>query len=283
MQDAKAELIERQITFGYDFRMRCDSCGRTSTLSGADHVRLENEAHARMKCDHCPGSFHFGALVAGIRDPDDPALDDHMLNKLSWYHTSTYEDWPSPDYERDVRNDFSASPARVLLGDPERYLRGQLDKALHLGTYEAAIENMYRRMRDQANENSTFYLHRVRINVSPDRVNSGFHDENHEPAADISITELRDRGLDAVRYLNSGRPRGAFPWPFVRTSSRTSRPSRSPAPSTSRTTCPLRFLTSSKTLNAGTKSLRHPRKSGPSPTASLRNSRTPSARTSCPR
>ncbi|MEU5958732.1 hypothetical protein [Streptomyces sp. NPDC047525] len=202
MRDAKAGLIERPITFGYDFRMRCDDCGQTSPLSGADYLRLDNEASARMECDLCKASIHFGPLAVGLRDQDDPALDDRMLNKLIWYLTSTYENWPSPDYERNVRDGFSTSPARSLMDDPERFLRVHLDKALHLGTFEAAIENMYRRMRDQGDEHSAFYLHRVRINIAPDRVNSGFHDENDERAADISITELTDLGLDAVRYLN---------------------------------------------------------------------------------
>lgn len=182
--------------------MRCDSCGDTSTLSGADYLRLDDEAGARMDCDHCDNSIHFGPLVADIRDKNDPALNDGMLNRLSWYHTSTYEDWPSTECERDMREAFSTGRARALMRDPDYYLRVQLDKAFHLGTYEAAIENMYRRMRDQADEHSAFYLHRVRINVAPDRVNPGFRDENDEPAASISITELRDLGLDAVRYLN---------------------------------------------------------------------------------
>ncbi|MEU2800949.1 hypothetical protein [Streptomyces sp. NPDC007117] len=196
------ELIERQITFGYVFRMRCGNCGQTSNLSGADYLRLNDEAHARMECEYCDDSIHFGPLVADIRDQDDPALDDSMFNKLSWYHTSTYENWPSTDYEHDMREMFSTSRVRTPIGDPEPSLRVQLDKAFHLGTYEAAIENMYRRMRDQDDEHSVFYLHRVRINIVPGRVNPGFRDENDEPAADISITELRGLGLDAVRYLN---------------------------------------------------------------------------------
>jgi hypothetical protein len=198
----KAGFIERQITFGYDFRMRCNSCGRSSALSGADYIRLENENNARMGCDHCGESIHFGPLAAGLRDQDDPALDDGLLNKLSWYHTSTYADWPSSDSERDMRAVFSTSRARALLGDPEPHLQAQLDKALHLGTYEAAIENMYRRVRDQADADSAFYLHRVRISVAPARVNSGYRDETNEAAAHISVTELTDLVLDAVRYLN---------------------------------------------------------------------------------
>ncbi|MEU5036032.1 hypothetical protein AB0G48_18015 [Streptomyces rubiginosohelvolus] len=202
MRVAKDGLIEREITFTYDFRMRCDVCGQTSALSGTDYLRLDGGNGARVECDQCAGSIHFGPLSAAIRNPDDPALDDGIFNRLSWYHTSTYADWPSTAYERDTREAFSTVRARALMGDTEPYLQVQLDKAFHLGTYEAAIENMYRRMRDQGDEHSAFYLHRVRIDVPPGRVNPGFHDETDEPAADISVAELSDLGLDAVRYLN---------------------------------------------------------------------------------
>jgi hypothetical protein len=137
-----ARFVERQITFGYDFRMRCNSCGQTSILSGADYIRLDNENDAHMECDHCDDSIHFGPLAAGIRDQNDPALDDGMLSRFSWYHSSPYANWPNTDCERDMKAMFSTSRARALMGDPEPYLQAQLDKALHLGTYEAAIENV---------------------------------------------------------------------------------------------------------------------------------------------
>ncbi|MFG2803849.1 hypothetical protein [Streptomyces pseudovenezuelae] len=90
----------------------------------------------------------------------------------------------------------------MSMGDIERYIQAQLDKVLHLGTYEAAIENMYRRMMEQADANSAFYLHRVRIDIAPGRVEPGYRHKNEDPAANISVTELTDLGLDAVRYVN---------------------------------------------------------------------------------
>ena len=203
-----ADFIEWPITFGYDFRMRCEDCGRASALSGADYLRLNDEADARMECENCESSIHFGPLVVGIRDPEDPALDDGMLNKFAWYHTSTYR--PSTDFERELRAACATDRARTRLPDPELYVRGQLDKALHLGTYEAAIENMYRRMRNQNDAHSDFYLYRVRVNIARGRVNSGFRDENGERAADISVTELTALGVDAIRYLNAWEASGCI-------------------------------------------------------------------------
>ncbi|MEU0414504.1 hypothetical protein ABZ307_42980 [Streptomyces griseorubiginosus] len=199
---SKAGFIERPISFGYDFLMRCDNCGQTSPLSGADYLRRNDEAHALMECEHCDNAIHFGPLAADIRDRNDPALNDDRLSKLSWYHTSTYSNWPSADFACEMRTRLSTSPTRMSTGDIERYVQAQLDKALHLGTYEAAIENMYRRMTDQADADSTFYLHRVRVDTGPGRVEPGYRHENDDAAAHISVTELAELGLDAVRYVN---------------------------------------------------------------------------------
>ncbi|WNF31079.1 hypothetical protein RI138_31985 [Streptomyces sp. C11-1] len=210
MHVADDGLIERKITFAYAFRMRCGICRQTSVLSGSDYLRLEDGNGACMPCDQCGGSIRFGPRTASIRDPDDPALDDSMVSRLSWYHTSTYEDWPSSAYERDMRKKYSIDHVRALMGGPEPYLQVQLGKAFHLGTYEAAIENMYRRMRDQDDEHSAFYLHRVHLNVPPGRIDPDFRDENDEPAADISNNDLDSLGLDAVRYLNVWEASGSI-------------------------------------------------------------------------
>jgi hypothetical protein len=98
--------------------------------------------------------------------------------------------------------------ASRLLRNPERYLQTQLAKALHLGTYEAAIENMLRRMRNQADARSTFYLHRVQVDIAPGRINQGLRDENDEPAADIDVSDIDRDGLDAIRYLNAWEATG---------------------------------------------------------------------------
>lgn len=75
-------------------------------------------------------------------------------------------------------------------------------RALHVGTYQSAIVNMLRRMRDQDDAASQFYLYRVRLDIDPNRVNDGYRDENHEPAAQLTAAQLEAEGLSAVRYLN---------------------------------------------------------------------------------
>jgi hypothetical protein len=57
-------------------------------------------------------------------------------------------------------------------------------------------------MRDQDDAGSQFYLYRVGLVVAPRRVNDGYRDENHEPAAQLTVAQLVAEGLSAVRYLN---------------------------------------------------------------------------------
>ncbi|MGC5225162.1 hypothetical protein ACPW96_21545 [Micromonospora sp. DT81.3] len=195
---AAPTLTERRDGFAYGYWMNCE-CGEASYLSPEDYFEGENAA--RMRCEHCGASIHFGPAVAALRDRDDPALRDDIVPTLAWYHTSTTADWPSPSYAAQfakalswVERDFGISR--------DRYIAKETSKALHVGTYETAIENMLRRMDDQADGGSQFYLYRVALALDAGRINAGYRDENHAVASDISIRELEEEGLDAVRYLN---------------------------------------------------------------------------------
>jgi hypothetical protein len=72
--------------------------------------------------------------------------------------------------------------------------------ALHLGTYEAAIESMLRRMRDEGDAGAQFYLHRVSLRRHGPIIEEGWRDENLEEAAQITQDGLRES--DVIRYLN---------------------------------------------------------------------------------
>jgi hypothetical protein len=87
------QLIERRDGFNYGYRMKCH-CGRSSFLSARDYADEINQA--LMDCEHCGADIHFGRAVIAIRDEEDPALDDELVPRLAWYHSSTWPDWPSP-------------------------------------------------------------------------------------------------------------------------------------------------------------------------------------------
>jgi hypothetical protein len=204
---AMSFLQERHGGFSYGYRMRCD-CGDTSHLSAADYY-TQSQVDALMPCDHCDRIIHFGPAVAGLRDEHDPALDNARIGELAWYHTSASRDWPAADYAGQQKARLLAVADRFHYDVREVFER-QTEQALHVGTYEAAIENMLRRIRDQDDAATRIYLHRIWPAVDPGRVNDGYRDENHEPAAQLTVTELRDDDLDAVRYLNTHESVGSL-------------------------------------------------------------------------
>lgn len=190
-------LLERNDGFDHDLRMLC-ACGLSSPLSASSYE--EGARQSRMSCVHCGESIHYGPAVAALRDSEDPALDDQALSSFAWYHSSTHLDWPSPNFASDFADGIDERD--LLMPSREAFIAEHTSKALHVGTYEAAIENMLRRMNDELDSHSQFYLYRVALDLDPGRINRGFRDENHEVASDISIHELVAHDLCAVRYLN---------------------------------------------------------------------------------
>lgn len=202
------DLVERPCCFNYAYRMRCDCCGQLSDLSAKEYFE-QSLISAMMTCCHCGEQIHFGPNVLGIRTDDDPALDNTQISRLAWYHTSTWSDWPSASYAEKIVKQVNLMKQDCHSGF-EAYLSQQSSKALHLGTYEAAIENMLRRMHDQDDAASKFYLYRVRLAVRPNRINNNYRDENYEPASQLTLFDLDRDNFDAVRYLNVHEAMGSL-------------------------------------------------------------------------
>lgn len=198
---AAPALDEQHSDFNYAYRMNCD-CGDISSISAADFHIKSAAIDALMPCEHCDGTIPFGRRVAALRNPDDPVLNNTQINRVAWYHTSTYLDWPSATYANTQRAKLLATAHYLPAGHSDAFIEQQLIQALHVGTYESAIENMLRRMRDQDDGAAQFYLHRVTLAVDPDRVNDGYRDENHESAAQLTTSDLRQSDLVAIRYMN---------------------------------------------------------------------------------
>lgn len=205
-------MIDRRVDFAYGYRMRCERCRTSSWLTAEDHA---GSPEAAMRCSACGEEFNFGRAVIDLRDPDDAALDDSRLPQLAWYHTTTDPDWPRSSNLL-AAGEFDASRKDDLHeGRRRAYGKRQENQALHLGTYEAAIESMLRRMRNQNDRDSTFYLYRIRIRGGL-AIESGWRDENHAEAATITATELSNDGLDVIRYLNAYESMGSISVAVVR-------------------------------------------------------------------
>lgn len=205
-------LIERPVSFASGFRMRCVSCGSSNWLTAEKYA---GSPESMMTCSNCENDFNFGPAVIDLTDAKDPALDDSALPQLAWYHTTTDPGWPR--HSRQV----SAADLHTLRdhGMPEdrveRYRRRHENQAIHAGTYEAAIDSMLRRMRNQGDQESVFYLHRVRLR--PDlSIEPGWRDENTGEAAQITSFDLADQGIDGIRYLNAHEAIGSLSLAVVR-------------------------------------------------------------------
>jgi hypothetical protein len=205
-------LIERRVDFANGYRMRYESCRASSWLAAEDYA---DSPEAMMTCSNCGEAFNFGPAVVDLRDAEDAALDDNRLPQLAWYHTTTEPGWPLPS-KPITADELEALRKR---GWPEErldsYRRRHESQALHLGTYEAAIEPMLRRMRNQGDRNTQFYLHRVRLREAL-AIEPGWRDENSAEAAALTSIDLAIQGVDVIRYLNAyesiGRPGPARRW-----------------------------------------------------------------------
>ena len=196
---------ERPITFDYEYKMSCPDCPGITTVTSAEYYSEPNGAH--VPCARCGADIHFGPAVMALRDTSDLVLDDERACRLAWYHTSTDPGWPSGARQ------MPPSAVDLLAGlmppeDVRRARHTYETQALHLGTYEAAIEVMLRRMRDQDDGRAQFYLYRVAMRRHGVIVEPGWRDENLEEVAQITQSALGE--ADAIRYLNVHESRGSI-------------------------------------------------------------------------
>ena len=191
------DLVDRPVTFEHGYNMRCAHCLATTSLTSSDYYREANGAH--VVCEGCATEIHFGPAVMTLRDPGDPVLDDRYLLNVAWYHTSTFPDWPLGS--RAMPAATIESVRRFMPEASAHRVRARHEnQALHIGSYEAAIESMLRRMRNQDDGGKPFYLYRIALRHESLTVEPGWRDENSDKAAQISQEDFGD--ADVVRYLN---------------------------------------------------------------------------------
>lgn len=206
-------LIERRVDFTHGYRMRCEHCSTLNWLTAEDY---QASTESMMKCSACGDDFNFGPAVIDLRDPEDAALNDTSVPQLAWYHTTTDPQWPRtakplPDDEvKHLRERVGWSDEQI-----DRRREVHENQALHLGTYEAAIESMLRRMNDQNDQESTFYLYRVRLHPNL-IVEPNWRDENQAEAAKITSFDLARQNVDGIRYLNAHESIGSISLAIVR-------------------------------------------------------------------
>ncbi|GAC1381846.1 MAG: hypothetical protein NVSMB48_10740 [Marmoricola sp.] len=182
--------------------MRCGSCNHLWPVD-ADWIEDFNEGVSG--CPACGTDCRSGTRPDFWADPDDPAHSDSAVRDFYWYHSSTHENWP--DHNFNPAASLSETTKRRMesmgsgVGAVEQWARRQKAKALHIGTYEAAIENMFRRLEDQADSSAQFYIYRVRLD--PDCViEPGVHKEPTNWLGDAYLAEVCSRATNVLRYVN---------------------------------------------------------------------------------
>ncbi len=198
------DLIERPVNFRYGYNMTCEHCGGITPLTADTYHRERHHAH--IKCAQCPADIHYGPYAMTLRDADDPVLNDEAAIRAAWYHTSTVPGWPPRG--RPLTPEQAGFLSRVTSDDVADSIRQSHEhQALHLGTYEAAIESMLRKMRDEDAGGVQFWLYRVALRDST-MIKPGYCNETFE---DISqITQEGLGGWGAIRYLNTWESPGSI-------------------------------------------------------------------------
>ncbi|QAY63547.1 hypothetical protein ET495_10135 [Xylanimonas allomyrinae] len=190
--------MERLIDFSRDRHMLCPSCKHRFCV---DLDWIHRWEQAKETCPGCGLTCeHEDGPRVTVR-PDDLALDDDRVAQFFWYHTSTQADWPTRDF--DPTADLTPQARRMMGGDRRvsAWAARQRAKALHVGTYEAAVHNMLRRMRNQADHSSQFYLYRVHLKPSI-AVREGWLIDPSDFTGGVVLDEVCPPGVDVARYLN---------------------------------------------------------------------------------
>ncbi|MDN5547383.1 MAG: hypothetical protein L0H03_19170, partial [Rhodococcus sp. (in: high G+C Gram-positive bacteria)] len=190
--------MERPIDFSRERHMLCDGCGHRFVVNLDWIDRWEQ---SREKCPGCGLTCEHEYAPRVTVDAGDLALDDARVAQFSWYHTSTQPDWPTRDFDPAAE---LTQQTRMMMGGDERvaaWTARQHANALHVGTYEAAVHNMLRRMRDQADHGEQFYLYRVHLKPSV-VVREGWLIDPSNWLGDVVFDEVCPPGIDVARYLN---------------------------------------------------------------------------------
>lgn len=174
-------LIERPINFTNPKRwLRCPTCSAQVPTSTATY-----DVGTAIDCTACHAVIEtLGSRQLLTEDPADPANDVTRVGKFAWYQTTFCASWPPTEHEH----------------------------ALHLGTYESAIINMMRGMRDQRRAGKQFYLYRVRITDDISRVAPEvIPDPGEDFSGDVAMAVVRGNDTYTVlRYANQQEQIGAI-------------------------------------------------------------------------
>jgi hypothetical protein len=214
------EFVEQPLTgFDYSYWFDCVACGTRVNIS-ADLYELQTTqtstrpASDFSRCGECDAEVDVTEVRPVLRNLNNVALQDDCVECLYWYHSSPYENWPdaeayAAEFEAQIANMPPIGPFT-----PQNLLEQHTARAVHLGTYEAAIENMLRRLHDQDPKEGSpvqYWLHRAQIRLEPGDLAPGVGEELADFMGNVPLSMLHERGgARAVRYVNTNEADGTI-------------------------------------------------------------------------
>jgi hypothetical protein len=182
--------------------MRCGSCHHEWIVT---QDWLDRFNRALEACPMCGTDCRAEDRPQFYSTPGDPLNDDSAVRGVYWYHSSTHANWPNRNFDptaflTDVtKHRMEKSGSGV--GAVARWAERQKAKALHVGTYEAAIENVFRRIDDQGDALDKFHLYRVQLSplcaIAP-----GVHQEPTDWMGNAYLADVCPPVTNVFRYVN---------------------------------------------------------------------------------
>lgn len=190
--------MDRQVDFFRTRHMLCADCDHRWI---ADLDWIDKSESTPQGCPNCGGIRDDEPVPFVTVAPDDLALNGAVVPKLAWYHTSTRADWPRRDI--DPAAELPKQLRRMMGGRAgvASWVGRERSKALHVGTFESAIHNMFRRIYDEGDKGKQFYLYRVRLKPSV-TIREGWLADPSDAWGHVTLDEVCPPGVDVARYLN---------------------------------------------------------------------------------
>ena len=205
--------------FDYSYWFDCVTCGTRVNIA-ADLYELQTvhtssrPAADFSRCGRCGTEVDVTQVRPVLRNPNDIALQDDCVAMLYWYHSSPYERWPDTEaYGAAFKERIAKGPIHGPF-TLEQLLEQHTSRAVHIGSYEAAIENMLRRLHDQDPRDGSpirYWLHRVQIHLNPGDLAPDVGEELADWVGNVPLSMLHERGgARAVRYVNTNEADGSI-------------------------------------------------------------------------
>lgn len=143
--------------------------------------------------------------------PDEAMVDEALVRKSSWFHTSFHVDWPRANYN--PLDDLSTEKSVQARESPDvrttEWLSRQQNKALHVGTYEAAVANLYRRLTCQpSSRDLNFHVYRLQLSDTA-VVRPGIFSEMANFSGDVDVNKACPWPSEVTRYANIREDEGS--------------------------------------------------------------------------